>query len=121
MDVLDKPADLKEVELTEVDKKTLPEKKKAEKAKKTDHKRQNHLLHPRRLGRCAGDAFLVGDCGALCIYYLFVYQIISSVASAQCVGLYGLCGVVCSIGGKVFVDVEKSGDGLYGTATGGER
>ena len=31
MDVLDKPADLKEVELTEVDKKTLPEKKKQKK------------------------------------------------------------------------------------------
>ena len=42
-------------------------------------------------------------------------------ASARRVGIYGLCGVVCSVGGKVFVDVEKSGNGLYGTATGSER
>ena len=64
------------------------------KARAADHKRQHHFLHPRRLGRRVGDAVLVGDCWSVCLYYFFVYQEISSMASARRVGLYGLC---CSV------------------------
>ena len=77
-------------------------------------------MDSRRLGRRVGDAVLVGDSWSICLHCLFVYQEISSVASARRVGIYGVCGVVRSTGGEVFVDVEKSGDGLYGTTTGRE-
>ena len=55
------------------------------------------------MGRRVGDAVLVGDSWSVCLYYLFVCQEISRVGSARRVGLYGICGVVCIIGGEVFV------------------
>ena len=110
MKVPDKPADPNEVELTEVDKKTPPEKKKARAA---DHKRQHNVLHPRRVGRRVGDAVLVGDCWSVCLYYFFVYQEISSMASARRVGIYGLCGVVHTDDPYVSFYVEKNRQVLF--------
>ena len=65
--------------------------------------------------------FSLGIAGLFVYIVYFVYQEISSMASARGVGIYGVCGVVRSTGGKVFMDVEKNGDGLYGTTTGGEQ
>ena len=47
------------------------------------------------------------------LYYFFVYEDISNMASTRCVGVFGVCGVVCSIGSEVFVDLEKDGGSLY--------
>ncbi len=59
------------------------------------HKRQYHLLHPRRLGRRVGDAVLLGDCWSVCIYCLFVYQDISSMAHvSQSEPMYPLAQVI---------------------------
>ena len=60
-----------------------------------------------------GDAILVGDCRPLCIYYLFVYQEVSSVASAWGVGVYGVCGVVHTDDPYVSIYVEKNRQVLF--------
>ena len=52
------------------------------KDKAADCRRGDNVLDPRGLGRRVGDAILVGDCWAICIYCLPLYQEISSVASA---------------------------------------
>ena len=83
MEVPDKPADPKEVELTE-ENDTPPEKKKTSRA--ANRRRRDNILDPRGLGRRVGDAVLVGDCWPVCLYYLLVYQEISSMASARVCG-----------------------------------
>ena len=87
----DEPADPKEVELTEVDKLDTAKNQQPEQA---NRRRRDNFLHPRGLGRRAGDAILVGDCWSFRLYYLLVYQEISSVASVWRVGIYRVCGVV---------------------------
>ena len=112
MDIINPSIDPKEVELRDVDKKIPPEKKNYNSGT-TDRRRKDHLLHPRRLGRRVGDAVLVGDCWSVCLYYFFVYQEISSMASARSVGLYGICGVVHTDDPYVSIYVEKNRQKIF--------
>ena len=65
------------------------------------------------MGRRVGDAVLVGDCWSVCLYYFFVYQEISSVASARGVGVYGVCDVVHTVDPYVSFYVEKNRQVLF--------
>ena len=130
MDVPDKPIDPKEVEMTHHH---LPDKPiRPKEVEMTHHHRKKK---DRAANRRRGDnfwthvgwdgvlvmLFSLGIAGLFVCITFFVYEELSCMASTRLVGLYGLCGVVCSVGVEVFMDLENVGNSVYGTATGEER
>ena len=96
MDIIDPSIDPKEVELRDVDKK-IPEKKTTKRKRLIVDVKITFCTHV-GLGWRVDLIVFVTDCWSVCIYYLFVYQRHFCVASAVCMGLYGVCDNVCNTG-----------------------